>query len=999
MVLVADDLGAWLVFILAEAGRKKLTTLVFGHEQGRALRPAATEAVQLTAADLCQGDAQRTEELAIMIGPLFKTPVPGAPLGEQATVLETLQVAISEQLKLLDNPALTATLKSLTGMPDMSATIVAQKLTEHLLREISGRASRGGPLEPLGNQLNHDRTYLMGLRVEGKIDQLDDRLVDLLARMGETCAMTAAPVALAQLPAVTAGFTGRDDELTVLAGLLDPASAGGPVLVSAVAGLAGVGKTTLAVAAGHAARERGWFGGGVLFIDLHGYDDQRVQPGQALDALLRALGVPAEDIPPTVEERAGLYRSVLAQIHDPALVIADNASAEAQVRPLLPGTGPHKVLVTSRHTLAGLGARLVDVTVLDDDASLALLDAALRAARPDDGRITRDPQVAGQLAGICGGLPLALQITAALLVADPALTPGELADQLEDQSQRLDALRYDDGSDISAPSVAAAFGLSCRKLDDTSARVFRLLAVAPGPDVSTETAAVLADVSAPQVRTVLSGLAAAHLIECAPGVAGRWRMHDLVRLYGQRLANQHGDSDDQEQALDRLLDYWLEITQAANDHVLAVPDTNVSDTFGDAAEALAWLDTERASLIAAIQVAAATRRDWVAMALPMLMAEYLDRRRLFDDKIAAMEISLLAARRLGDELREADALTIRGNALPELRRFEEAITAHQDAIAIFRRVGGRSGEANALMNLALALWEVDRFHEATVACEDAVAIHREAPNRRGEADALAILSYSLLQINRDEEAIAIGHDAITIYRKIGDQRGEAGALNNLGLALQGAHRFEEAITAHHDSAALFRATGERHGEAGALTNLGTALQVTGRFEEAITAHQDAAAIYREAGDQKRYALVLDNLGTALRATGRFEEAITAHQDAAAIYREAGDQKRYALVLNNLGTALRATGRFEEAITAQQDAAAIWRETGDRDCEAEELNNLGTTLQDTGRFEEAITAYQDAAAIYRERGEESQCTRLDDLERPGPRSGSGLRAVRYARLGF
>ena len=173
-------------------------------------------------------------------------------------------------------------------------------------------------------------------------------------------------MALAQLPAAGSGFTGRDAELAEMAGLLDPAGDAGPVVVSAVAGLAGVGKTTLAVQAGHAARQAGWFPGGVLFIDLHGYDEAPVEPGQALDALLRALGVPAEHIPPTAEERAGLYRSVLAQISEPVLVIADNASSEAQVRPLLPGPGPHRVMVTSRHTLAGLGARLLDVTVLDE---------------------------------------------------------------------------------------------------------------------------------------------------------------------------------------------------------------------------------------------------------------------------------------------------------------------------------------------------------------------------------------------------------------------------------------------------------------------------------------------------------------------------------------------------------------------------------------------------------------------------------------------------------
>ena len=208
--------------------------------------------------------------------------------------------------------------------------------------------------------------------------------------IGDIVQATAAPVALAQLPALVAGFTGRDAELAQITALLDPAGDAGAVVVSAVAGLAGVGKTALAVQAAHAARQAGWFPGGILFIDLHGYDDAPVQPGQALDALLRALGVAAEHIPPGAEQRAGLYRSALAQIGDPVLIIADNASAEAQVRPLLPGPGPHRVVVTSRHTLAGLAARLLDVTVLDDEAAVALLDAALRDARPGDDRIGAD---------------------------------------------------------------------------------------------------------------------------------------------------------------------------------------------------------------------------------------------------------------------------------------------------------------------------------------------------------------------------------------------------------------------------------------------------------------------------------------------------------------------------------------------------------------------------------------------------------------------------------
>ncbi len=326
--------------------------------------------------------------------------MPGAPLAGQATVLEALQAGIAGRLAVLGDASLTGTGQSSADVLGVPGTVVAAKLTGHLLREIVVRGSRGGPLFPLASQLNDDVTHLQGQRIEAVLGQLAGEVRQTLARLDTTHAVAAAPVALAQLPAMTAGDAGRDDELAVLARLLDPAWTG---RVVSVAGLAGVGKTTLAIQAGHAAQRREWSGGGVLFIDLHGYNEAPVEAGQALDALLRALAVPAVHVPPTVEERAGLYRSVLAQTPDPVLLIADNASSEAQVRPLLPSAGSHKVLVTSRHTLAGLGAQLVDVTVLDEEAAVGLLDTALRAAGPDDGRISSDPVTAMRLVRAFGG--------------------------------------------------------------------------------------------------------------------------------------------------------------------------------------------------------------------------------------------------------------------------------------------------------------------------------------------------------------------------------------------------------------------------------------------------------------------------------------------------------------------------------------------------------------------------------------------------------------------
>ena len=786
--------------------------------------------------------------------------------------------------------------------------------------------------------------------------------------IGDVVQAAAAPVALAQLPALVAGFTGREAELAQITALLDPAGDAGAVVVSAVAGLAGVGKTALAVQAATPPARRAGSRAGCCSLTCTAMTTRRSSRARRWMRCCARWGCAAEHIPPGAEERAGLYRSVLAQISDPVLIIADNASSEAQVRPLLPGPGPHRVVVTSRHTLAGLGARLLDVAVLDDAGGGGVAGCGAAGRPPGDDRIGADRPGAVRLAGICGGLPLALQITAALLKADPSRTVSEMADELADEIRRLEALRYDDGSGTSAPSVAAAFELSYRQLDEAAARVFRLLPVNPGPDVSTAAAAALADLPVSDARRVIGQLVRAHLVEAAAGAAGRWRMHDLLRLYARQLSDAHADADGREQARDRLLRYYLDTAGAADDHLRALPGTPVPADFTGRDSALAWLDAERPSLVAAVTMAASTGRDQIAMRLPLSLGEYLAWRRRFDDWLSTTMISRDAARRLGDRGNEAGALNNLGLALREVRRFEEAITAHQDAAAIFRETGDRHGEGMALNNLGIALREVRRFEEAITAHQDAAAICRETGDRHGEGMALGNLGAALQEVRRFEEAITAHQDAAAIFRETGDRHGEGMALNNLGIALREVRRFEEAITAHQDAAAIFRETGDRHGEGMALNNLGVALREVRRFEEAITAHQDAAAIFRETGDRHGEGMALDNLGLALREVRRFEEAITAHQDAAAIFRETGDRHGEGKALNNLGIALREVGRFEEAITAHQDAAAIFRETGDRHGEGMALNNLGIALREAGRFEEAITAHQDAAAIFRETGD-------------------------------
>jgi tetratricopeptide (TPR) repeat protein len=392
-----------------------------------------------------------------------------------------------------------------------------------------------------------------------------------------------------------------------------------------------------------------------------------------------------------------------------------------------------------------------------------------------------------------------------------------------------------------------------------AAELFWLLSVNPGPDVSTAAAAALAGRPASQTRTVLGRLVKAHLIEPAGTGAGRWRMHDLLRLYAHQLPVPQAQVGKRERAQDRLLHYYLDGARAADAHMLALPGTPVPERFAGREQALAWLDAERPSLIAAAAMAARTGRDQIALHLPLYLSEYLDWRRRFDDKLAVLAISRDTARRLGDQANEAAALTSEAIALAEARRFDEAIAVCQDAAAIYRETGDRHREGAALNNLGVAL-------------------------RR---------------VGRPEEAITAHQDAAAIFRETGDRHREGMALNNLGAALRRVGRPEEGITAHQDAAAIHRETGGRYREGMALGNLGAALREVGRLEEAITVCQDAAAIFRETGDRHREGDALNNLGVALREAGRLEEAITAHQDAAAIFRETGDEHSENGALNNL----------------------------------------------------------------------------------------------------
>ena len=665
----------------------------------------------------------------------------------------------------------------------------------------------------------------------------------------------AVPEAMAGLPPRPGGFSGRADETAVLLRALDPAgtqaSESPAVLVAAVSGLGGIGKTALAVETAHLACERGWFPGGVLFIDLHGYDQEPVTADRALQALLRALGTRPEHIPTTADERAALYRSTLAaraEERGSVLVLADNASSPDQVRPLLPGDTRHHVLVTSRDRLSQLGARLVPLAQLTPKEAYDLLDLALRIADPDDTRVIDDPEAAEQLAELCGHLPLALQIAAALLAEDPGKPVTELVAELTESHDRLDHL--DDGE----RSVRAAFELSYRRLPPDQARLLRLLALAPGTEVSEEAAAALVGTDAPPVRG-LKALARAHLVERGSG-RGWWRLHDLVRVFGAAVvAGDAGLRDEGDVARERVLGFYYRWAYAADDRLRWLPGMEEPERFGDRAQALAWLDGERAGLVAAVGWAREERFADLAVRVSECLVEYLEWRRYFDDWIAVTEAAREGAYRAGDRVGETGALNNLGNALVRAGRAEEAIDAHARARDLAQAAGDRRREASALNNLGLALLAEGRVDEAIEAHMRARDLHGAAGLRHREAMAWNNLGGALWEAGRVDEAIEAHMRARELYQATGDGHREGTAWGNLGNALMEADRTEEAGEAYGKALKIFREFEDWYGEGQTLANLALAHEATDRPAEARTAYLQAADAYTRANAPERAAQV------------------------------------------------------------------------------------------------------------------------------------------------
>jgi DNA-binding SARP family transcriptional activator/Tfp pilus assembly protein PilF len=769
-----------------------------------------------------------------------------------------------------------------------------------------------------------------------------------------------------ELPADVGSFTGRAVELAELDLLLRGADEqeAGAVVISAVAGTAGVGKTALAVRWAHrVARE---FPDGQLYVNLRGYDpDQPIPATEALAGFLRALGIPG--IPLEEAERAARFRSVTAGKR--LLVVLDNAATEQQVRPLLPGTPSVLVLVTSRDSLAGLvardGARRLDLDLLSLSEAVALLTTLI------GDRAEEDPAAIETLAGQCARLPLALRVAAELAASRPGTQLAELVAELADQAKRLELLGA--GADPRT-AVASVFSWSYQHLPADGARLFRLLGLHPAQDWEQYAAAALAGTSLAQAGQLLAVLARAHVIQ--PAGPGRYQMHDLLRSYAASLAARDDSDQVRRAALTRLFDFYLVTCAAAMDVLNPAthdrrPASSAVGTpvpeFGDQSAAGAWLDAELPALAAVASHTAGHGWPGHTIRLAAVLERYLDLGR-GPEGLAIHSHALSAARVSDNRVAEAAALANLGDMFGRHGRYQQAVEYSEQALALARDADDRRMQAFALAALGMSYDGQSRYRQAADCARQELALHRESGNQIAEAFALGRVGLENARQGRYRQAARILRQVLALTRQTGDRTRDGSPLAQLGAIYCRLGRFQRAAALLQRSLTLARQNGDRFNEGWALTWLGDLSHRQGDHDQATGYYRQALELLRQIGDSLGEADALNGTGQTLLATGQPSQAYACHTAALTLTRQNGNRHQQARSLTRLGDVCHQQGHLDHAIGLHQQALALFQDIGDRGGEADALNGAGETLLASGQPGQAHDRHTTALALARRTGD-------------------------------
>jgi DNA-binding SARP family transcriptional activator/Tfp pilus assembly protein PilF len=774
-----------------------------------------------------------------------------------------------------------------------------------------------------------------------------------------------------ELPADVEGFTSREVELAELDYLLPvtgppaPGAPRGPVVISAVAGTAGVGKTALAVRWAHRVADS--FPDGQLYVNLRGYDPgQPMTATEALAGFLRSLGVAGAEVPLEEAERSARYRSLLAGKR--VLVVLDNAATAEQVRPLLPGSPSVMVMVTSRDALAGLvardGAHRLDLDVLPTADAATLLHTLIGP------RADADPAATLVLAGQCARLPLALRVAAELAVARPDMPLAGLVAELAGQQDRLTLL--DAGGDPGA-AVASVFSWSYRHLPPDTGRMFRLLGLHPGADWDRYAAAALAGTDLAPAGQQLATLARAHLIQ--PAGAGRYGLHDLLRAYAAGLAARHDDEQARQAALTRLFDYYLAACAAVMDSISPAdrhyrPDPPITDTplpqLGDPAIARTWADAELGTLTTVATHTASRGWPGHATRLAATLMHYFDGGHYAEASILYSQ-ALTAARDSGDRVAQARILAYLGSLLSSQGRYQQGLGYCQQALALAREIGDQPAQAETLNILVMAYDRLGRYRQAADCGRQALALCQKLGDQWGELWARQHLGIEAARQGRYRQAVAHFQKALTLSQQIGDRTAQGRALGNLGEVCYLQGEYQQAGANLRQSLRLARQDSDHDQQAECLTRLGEVNCRQGQYDQAAEYYQQALAVHRELGDSGREPDTLNGAGETYLATGQTAQASTCHTAALALARQSGNQREQARALTRLAEVSRRQGQHDQAAGYHRQALALHRELGDPGAEADALNSAGETHLAAGQPDQALTCHAHALTLARQTG--------------------------------
>ncbi|HXP54692.1 MAG TPA: tetratricopeptide repeat protein [Streptosporangiaceae bacterium] len=670
-----------------------------------------------------------------------------------------------------------------------------------------------------------------------------------------------------QLPCGPARFTGRTEELGVLAGLAVRAGqeAGTSVVIS---GTAGVGKTALAVRFAHEVAAR--FPDGQLYVNLRGAGPTGgpVRPEDVLHAFLGAFGLRDDRLPPDVPAQAALFRSILADRR--VLLILDNAHDEQQVRPLLPGSAGCLTLVTSRRTLAGLaaadGARLLSLPVLSLAESLQLL-----AGRLGD-RVEREPEAAARVSALCAGLPLALSVAAARAVAHEGMPLATLADELR-QENRLDAL------DIGDPdtSIRVVMSWSYCNLSAPAAAVFRLFGLQSGPGISAPAAASLAGLSEAQARTALAELTQASLL--SEHSSGQYSCHDLLRAYAAELARAVDSEPARQAAIRRITDHYLHTAWSASQHLypgrwpieLTAAERGVRpEAPASHEQALDWFEAGRATLLAAVTQAAANGLNRHAWQLAWSLIPYFDWLGDLYNWIATQRVAVTAARRAGDTVGLAHAHRLLGRAYTLLGRQDVGRVHLAEALQLSAADHDLVGQALAHHSLGHVCSLQGQHAEDLAHDRQALRLYEAAQHDSGRGWAFNAQAWALINLGSYDEALVSAQQAADVHAQIGDRFHQAQAQDTVGHVQQQLGDYAGAIASYQEALSLCRELGPPYYQSVTLSHLGESYAAAGDAGAAARAWREALDILVDLGHPDA-----DELRTRLSAVSRTEVRLSA----------------------------------------------------------------------------------------------------------------------------